>query len=101
MTTTSTLTTTMTDAGDTRRTVSPSQETELALGAHPDTPGLSENDLSKFIQEAVHWRSADLAARGARAADANVSWGELQLAIDEACAAASADMRRSIDADCR
>lgn len=75
----------------TRLTVTVSRETDLALRAYLGAQGMRKGDLSKFIEDAVRWRMFDQAVQGVEARNADVSSGDLQAAIDEACAAARSE----------
>ena len=50
------------------------------LGRH----GMRKGDLSKFVEDAVHWRVLDLAVAEAKAANADVPPADIEAAISEA-----------------
>jgi hypothetical protein len=45
---------------------------------------MRKGDLSKFVEDAVHWRVLDLAVAEAKAANADVPPAEIEAAISEA-----------------
>ncbi len=53
---------------------------------------MRKGDLSKFIEDAVRWRMFDQAVQGVKARNADVDVGDLQAAIDEACATVRSEM---------
>jgi hypothetical protein len=82
----------MSNEETTRLTVTFSRETDLALRAFLGAQGMRKGDLSKFIEDAVRWRMFDQAVQGVKARNADVDVGDLQAAIDEACAAVRSEM---------
>ena len=82
----------MSNAETTRLTVTFSRETDMALRAFLGAQGMRKGDLSKFIEDAVRWRIFDQAVQGVKARNADVAVGDLQAAIDEACAAVRSEM---------
>jgi hypothetical protein len=61
-----------------------SKDTDLALRTYLGRHGMRKGDLSKFVEDAVHWRVLDLAVSEAKAANANVPPEEIEAAISEA-----------------
>lgn len=82
----------MSNEETTRLTVTFSRETDLALRAFLGAQGMRKGDLSKFIEDAVRWRMFDQAVQGVKARNADVDVGDLQAAIDEACATVRSEM---------
>lgn len=76
----------------TKLTVTFTRETDLALRTYLGAQGMRKGDLSKFIEDAVRWRMFDQAVQAVKAHNANVDQGDLQAAIDEACATVRAEM---------
>src|SRR6202020_1779675 len=67
----------------TRLAITWSKGADHALRTFLGSQGMKKGDLSKFIEEAVRWRSFHQTVREARAAFADVSPDELQNMIDE------------------
>jgi hypothetical protein len=82
----------MAGEGTTRLTVTFTRETDLALRAFLGAQGMRKGDLSRFIEDAVRWRMFDQAVQAVKAHNSDVDQGDLQAAIDEACATARAEM---------
>ena len=82
----------MPSEGSIRLSVTVSRETDLALRAYLGAQGLRKGDLSKFIEEAVRWRMFDQTVQAVKARNAAIDPGELQAAIDEACASVRGEM---------
>ena len=61
-----------------------SKETDMALRTYLGRHGMRKGDLSKFVEDAVHWRVLDLTVAEAKAANANVPPAEIEAAISEA-----------------
>jgi hypothetical protein len=61
-----------------------SKDTDIALRTYLAQRGTRKGDLSKFVEEAVHWRVLDLAVADTKAANANVPAEEIEAAISEA-----------------
>jgi hypothetical protein len=61
-----------------------SKETDISLRTFLGRHGMRKGDLSKFVEDAVHWRVLDLAAAEAKAANADVPPAEIEAAISEA-----------------
>jgi|ERR1017187_2535812 aminopeptidase N len=66
-----------------RLTITLSKEADQALRTFLGPRGMKKRDLSKFIEEAVHWRIFDQTVREVRAAFADIPTDELQKLIDE------------------
>uniref|UniRef100_A0ABX1N7T1 XACb0070 ribbon-helix-helix domain-containing protein n=1 Tax=Aromatoleum buckelii TaxID=200254 RepID=A0ABX1N7T1_9RHOO len=81
----------MANDSTTRWTVTVSRETDFALRAFLEAQGMRKGDISRFIEDAVHWRMFDQNVQAIKARNADIPTDELQAAIDEACAAARAD----------
>jgi hypothetical protein len=65
-----------------------SKDTDIALRTYLAQRGTRKGDLSKFVEDAVHWRVLDLTAADTKAANANVPAEEIEAAISEAIQAA-------------
>jgi hypothetical protein len=61
-----------------------SKETDMSLRTYLGRHGMRKGDLSKFVEDAVHWRVLDLAVAEAKAANADVPPAEIEAAISEA-----------------
>ena len=61
-----------------------SKETDISLRTFLGRHGMRKGDLSKFVEDAVHWRVLDLAVAEAKAANADVPPAEIEAAISEA-----------------
>jgi hypothetical protein len=61
-----------------------SKDTDLSLRTFLGRHGMRKGDLSKFVEDAVHWRVLDLAVAEAKAANADVPPAEIEAAISEA-----------------
>jgi hypothetical protein len=61
-----------------------SKDTDISLRTYLGRHGMRKGDLSKFVEDAVHWRVLDLAVAEAKAANADVPPGEIEAAISEA-----------------
>ena len=61
-----------------------SKETDISLRTFLGRHGMRKGDLSKFVEDAVHWRVLDLAVAEAKAANADVPSAEIEAAISEA-----------------
>ena len=61
-----------------------SKETDIALRTFLAQRGTRKGDLSKFVEDAVHWRVLDLVVADTKAANANVPSEEIEAAISEA-----------------
>jgi hypothetical protein len=72
----------------TRRTISISKQTDIAVRGFLAQRGLKTGDLSKFVEEAVKWRVLDQTVAEARSKFADLPPEELETVIEEAVAAA-------------
>jgi len=70
-----------------------SKETDLALRTHLGARGMKNGDLSKFIEEAVHWRLFNQSIQGIKAANRGTDPEELQRIVDEAVLEVRAERR--------
>jgi hypothetical protein len=61
-----------------------SKETDISLRTYLGRHGMRKGDLSKFVEDAVHWRVLDLAVAEAKAANADVPPAEIEAAISQA-----------------
>jgi hypothetical protein len=61
-----------------------SKDTDMSLRTFLGRHGMRKGDLSKFVEDAVHWRVLDLAVAEAKAANADVPPAEIEAAISEA-----------------
>ncbi len=61
-----------------------SRDTDMTLRTYLGRHGMRKGDLSKFVEDAVHWRVLDLAVAEAKAANADVPPAEIEAAISEA-----------------
>ena len=61
-----------------------SKETDISLRTYLGRHGMRKGDLSKFVEDAVHWRVLDLAVAEAKTANAAVPPAEIEAAISEA-----------------
>ena len=61
-----------------------SKETDMSLRTYLGRHGMRKGDLSKFVEDAVHWRVLDLAVAEAKAANADVPPADIEAAISEA-----------------
>jgi hypothetical protein len=61
-----------------------SKDTDISLRTYLGRHGMRKGDLSKFVEDAVHWRVLDLAVAEAKAANADVPPAEIEAAISEA-----------------
>ena len=61
-----------------------SKETDMSLRTYLGRHGMRKGDLSKFVEDAAHWRVLDLAVAEAKAANADVPPAEIEAAISEA-----------------
>jgi hypothetical protein len=61
-----------------------SKDTDISLRTYLARHGMRKGDLSKFVEDAVHWRVLDLVVAEAKAANANVPPEEIEAAISEA-----------------
>jgi hypothetical protein len=61
-----------------------SKETDMSLRTYLGRHGMRKGDLSKFVEDAVHWRVLDLAVAEVKAANADVPPAEIEAAISEA-----------------
>ncbi len=82
----------MGDDATARWTVTVSKETDLALRTFLGAQGMRKGDISKFIENAVRWRMFDQTVQEIKERNADIPAGNLQAAIDEACAAVRLDM---------
>jgi Ribbon-helix-helix domain len=64
-----------------------SKDTDISLRTYLGRHGMRKGDLSKFVEDAVHWRVLDLAVAEAKAANADVPPAEIEAAISEAVGA--------------
>jgi hypothetical protein len=61
-----------------------SKETDIALRGFLAGHGLPEDDLARFVEDAVRWRVLDRTVAEAKAANAGIPTEEIEAAIDEA-----------------
>ena len=61
-----------------------SKETDISLRTYLARRGMRKGDLSKFVEDAVHWRVLDLVVAETKAANADVPPEEIEAAISEA-----------------
>ena len=61
-----------------------SKETDISLRSYLARQGMREEDLSKFVEDAVRWRVLDRTVAETKAANANVPAEEIEAAIAEA-----------------
>lgn len=61
-----------------------SKETDISVRTYLGRHGMRKGDLSKFVEDAVHWRVLDLAVAEAKAVNADVPPAEIEAAISEA-----------------
>ena len=61
-----------------------SKETDISLRTYLARQGMRKGDLSKFVEDAVHWRVLDLVVSETKAANADVPPEEIEAAISEA-----------------
>ena len=61
-----------------------SKDTDISLRTYLGRHGMRKGDLSKFVEDAVHWRVLDLAVAEAKAANADVPPAEIEAAISQA-----------------
>ena len=78
----------MTSTPTTRWTVSVSRETDIAVRSFLAQRGVKKGDLSKFIEDAVRWRVLEQTMAEARGSLVDLPPTELDVAINEAVAAA-------------
>lgn len=67
-----------------RWTLTVSQDTDVALRTFLAQSGLKKGDLSKFVEEAVHWRLMKMNIAAARARNAHLRPEEIEAAVDQA-----------------
>ena len=77
----------MPDTTTTSWTVSVSRDTDTALRSHLAQRGMTEGDLSGFIEDAVKWRVLDQTMAEARAGFADLPPGAVEDLVDEAVTA--------------
>ncbi len=71
----------------TRWTVKVSKETDVAVRSYLAEHGGKKGDLSKFIERAVRREVLQATVRDIQERNADLSGDEVQMLIDEACAA--------------
>ena len=67
-----------------RWTLTVSQDTDVALRTFLAQSGLRKGDLSKFVEEAVHWRLTKMNIAAARVRNAHLRPEEIEAAVGQA-----------------
>lgn len=71
-------------ADSVRWTLSVSRETDVTLRTFLARSGLKKGDLSKFVEDAVHWRLMKLNINEARARNTHLTAEEIEAVVDQA-----------------
>lgn len=69
-----------------------SKDTDIALRSFLAQRGLKKGDISRFVEEAVKWRVFEETLSEVREKFADLPPADLQVMIDEACAAVRTEM---------